>query len=90
MPPPRYGLAIDGELGPRYASAFDEITLRPHSGGWEPRGQGSHSTAWAARPCSQPSGYPESGEDGDTDRVQLRRDFSNGTRLMPTCLEASS
>ena len=32
MPPRRYRLVIEGELGPRYASAFDGMTLRAHDG----------------------------------------------------------
>ena len=32
MSPPRYRLVIQGELGPRYASAFDGMTLRAHDG----------------------------------------------------------
>ena len=32
MSPPRYRLVIEGELGPRYASAFDGMTLRAHDG----------------------------------------------------------
>jgi hypothetical protein len=32
MLPPRYCLIIEGELGPRYASAFDGMTLRAHDG----------------------------------------------------------
>ena len=32
MPPPRYRIVVDGELGPRYATAFDGMTLRPHGG----------------------------------------------------------
>ena len=32
MSPPRYRLVIKGELGPRYASAFDGMTLRAHDG----------------------------------------------------------
>lgn len=27
MPPPRYRLVIEGELGPRFASAFDGMTV---------------------------------------------------------------
>jgi hypothetical protein len=32
MPPTRYRIVVDGELGPRYASAFDGMTLRAHDG----------------------------------------------------------
>ena len=32
MLPSRYRIVIDGELGPRYASAFDGMTLRAHNG----------------------------------------------------------
>jgi hypothetical protein len=32
MPPPRYRIVVKGELGPRYASAFDGMTLRAHDG----------------------------------------------------------
>ena len=32
MSPPRYRLVIEGELGPRYASAFDGMTVRADSG----------------------------------------------------------
>ena len=32
MSPPCYRLVIEGELGPRYASAFDGETLRAHDG----------------------------------------------------------
>ena len=32
MSPPRYRIVIKGELGPRYASAFDGMTLRAHDG----------------------------------------------------------
>ena len=32
MSPPRYRLVIKGELGPRYASAFDGMTLQAHGG----------------------------------------------------------
>jgi hypothetical protein len=32
MSPPRYCIVIEGELGPRYASAFDGMTLRAHDG----------------------------------------------------------
>jgi hypothetical protein len=32
MTPPRYRLVVEGELGPRYASAFDGMTLRAHDG----------------------------------------------------------
>jgi hypothetical protein len=32
MPPPRYRIVVVGELGPRYASAFDGMTLRAHDG----------------------------------------------------------
>ena len=44
----------EGEPGPRSASAIDGMTRRSHDGGWDPRGQGSQSRAWAARRCSQP------------------------------------
>ena len=30
--PPRYRLVVAGELGPRYASAFDEMRLHAHEG----------------------------------------------------------
>jgi hypothetical protein len=32
MSPPRYRLVVKGELGPRYASAFDGMTIRAHNG----------------------------------------------------------
>ena len=32
MSAPRYRLVVQGELGPRYASAFDGMTLRAHGG----------------------------------------------------------
>ncbi|HZE17696.1 MAG TPA: hypothetical protein VE197_19460 [Mycobacterium sp.] len=32
MAPPRYRLVIEGELGPRYANAFDGMTLRARDG----------------------------------------------------------
>jgi hypothetical protein len=32
MSPRRYCIVIEGELGPRYASAFDGMTLRAHDG----------------------------------------------------------
>jgi hypothetical protein len=32
MSPPRYRIVVDGELGPRYADAFDGMTLRGHDG----------------------------------------------------------
>ena len=32
MSPHRYCLVVKGELGPRYASAFDGMTLRAHHG----------------------------------------------------------
>ena len=32
MSPPRYRLVVKGELGPRYASAFDGMTFRAHDG----------------------------------------------------------
>ena len=32
MTPTRYRLVIKGELGPRYASAFDAMTLHAHDG----------------------------------------------------------
>ena len=32
MSPHRYRIVIKGELGPRYASAFDGMTLRAHDG----------------------------------------------------------
>ena len=32
MFPPRYRLVIEGELGPRYANAFDGMTLRVRDG----------------------------------------------------------
>ena len=32
MVPPRYRLVIEGELGPRYANAFDGMTLRARDG----------------------------------------------------------
>jgi hypothetical protein len=32
MSPPRYRIVIAGELGPRYASAFDGMTLHAHDG----------------------------------------------------------
>ena len=89
MSAPRYGLVIEGELGPGYASVIDWTTLRSHNDGGAPRGQGSHSRAWAARRCSQLSRYLGSVEDGVTDRVTLLREFLNRRRLIPTCLEAS-
>ena len=38
MSSPRYRLVIQGELGPRYASAFDGMTLRAHNGETEVTG----------------------------------------------------
>ncbi len=32
MPPSHYRLVVKGELGPRYASAFEEMTVRTHDG----------------------------------------------------------
>jgi hypothetical protein len=32
MPPACYRLVVKGELGPRYASAFDGMTIRAHDG----------------------------------------------------------
>jgi hypothetical protein len=32
MSPLRYRIVIEGELGPRYTSAFDGMTLRAHDG----------------------------------------------------------
>jgi hypothetical protein len=32
MPVTRYRLVVQGELGPRYASAFEGMTLRAHDG----------------------------------------------------------
>jgi len=32
MSPPRYRLVVKGELGPRYASAFEGMTIRAHDG----------------------------------------------------------
>jgi hypothetical protein len=32
MSPSRYRLVVAGELGPRYASAFDGMTVRAHDG----------------------------------------------------------
>ena len=32
MSQPRYRLVVKGELGPRYASAFDGMTIRAHDG----------------------------------------------------------
>jgi hypothetical protein len=32
MAPHRYRILIEGELGARYASAFDGMTVRPHHG----------------------------------------------------------
>jgi len=32
MSPSRYRLVVKGELGPRYASAFDGMTVRAHDG----------------------------------------------------------
>ena len=32
MPPRRYRLVVEGELGPRYASAFDGMALYAHDG----------------------------------------------------------
>ena len=32
MSHPRYCLVVKGELGPRYASAFDGMTVRAHDG----------------------------------------------------------
>jgi hypothetical protein len=48
-----------------------------------------HPRASAARRCSQPSRYAESGDDGVADRVRLRLEFLNRRLLIPTCLEAS-
>jgi hypothetical protein len=35
MLPPRYRLVVEGELGPRYACAFDGMTIRAHDGDTE-------------------------------------------------------
>ena len=32
MSPTRYRVVVEGELGPRYASAFDGMTVRAHDG----------------------------------------------------------
>ena len=32
MSPSRYSIVVEGELGPRYASAFDGMTLSAHDG----------------------------------------------------------
>jgi hypothetical protein len=32
MAPSRYRIVVEGELGPRYASAFDGMTIRAHDG----------------------------------------------------------
>lgn len=32
MPPTHYCLVVKGELGPRYASAFEEMTISTHDG----------------------------------------------------------
>ena len=32
MPSRRYRIVVEGELGPRYASAFDGMTVRAHDG----------------------------------------------------------
>ncbi len=32
MSPSRYRIVVEGELGPRYASAFEGMTLRAHDG----------------------------------------------------------
>ena len=32
MSPPAYRIVIEGELGPRFASAFDGMTVRAHDG----------------------------------------------------------
>ena len=32
MPPPRYRIVVEGELGPRYASAFEGMTVGAHDG----------------------------------------------------------
>ena len=32
MSPARYRIVIEGELGPRYASAFEGMTIRAHDG----------------------------------------------------------
>ena len=32
MSPPRYRIVVEGELGPRYASAFDGMTVHAHDG----------------------------------------------------------
>jgi hypothetical protein len=32
MPPRRYRLVVEGELGPRYASAFEGMTVCAHDG----------------------------------------------------------
>ena len=39
MSPSRYRIVIDGELGPRFASAFDGMTLRAHDGETEITGR---------------------------------------------------
>jgi hypothetical protein len=32
MSPPRFRIVVEGELGPRYAAAFDGMTVRAHDG----------------------------------------------------------
>jgi len=89
VPPPRYRLDIEGELGPRYASAFAGITLRSHDRGWDPRGQGSHSLPGVgSSSLLTPSGHTDSGDDGVTDRWKLMGESLKDRSLMPTCLEA--
>jgi hypothetical protein len=64
---------------PGYGGGFAGIRA---ARAWRPR-------ASAARRCSQPSRYAESGDDGVADRVRLRPEFLNKRLLIPTCLEAS-
>ena len=52
MSPSRYRLVIEGELGPRYASAFDGMTVRACDGKTELVGpiiDGSHLSGLLAR-----------------------------------------
>ena len=39
MPPNHYRLVVKGELGPRYASAFEEMTVTTHDGVTEIAGE---------------------------------------------------
>ena len=53
MSPPRYRLVVEGELGPRYATAFDGMTARTHKA--RRRSPGRSSTDRISASCSNGS-----------------------------------